>query len=230
MLTHGTQRNDEVARDPGRSSLACSRVCCGAKPHNACGRCRSHAIGRSPRARQQKPIPEEHRRHTKQLAQAPANSRVIVIGITDHSFTQPDILLSAEISAETSYFGERLNSARRQLVIAWKSQSAKLQPRYQLTDIMGALLLAAHMFHPDAKSRSKDSRHIFRHAPLYAGPKSGVDLSSPSFSQMSSQQTSVMPDLRRVRVFILGVDGTGNHWLLAEPLRVLDAISSVNTG
>jgi hypothetical protein len=34
---------------------------------------------------------------------------VTVIGITDHSFGKPDILLSARIPDDAGYFGERLD-------------------------------------------------------------------------------------------------------------------------
>ena len=146
---------------------------------------------------------------TTLLAHVPADSRVTVIGITDKSFAQPDILLSATIPANPGYFGERLNAARRQLVSTWKTRSAKLQPQYRYTDIIGALLLAEQVFHQQAEPGQKvliiysDMRH---HTPdLNLESISSI----PSFSQMSRLQKSAMPDLRGVRVFILGVDGAG---------------------
>jgi hypothetical protein len=64
------------------------------------------------------------------LAQIPAGSHVTVIGITDHSFTQPYMLLSASVPNDPGYFGERLGAARRELIRAWKQRSARLQPRF----------------------------------------------------------------------------------------------------
>ena len=73
------------------------------------------------------------------LAKSPAGSRISVIGITDHSFVQPYILLSARIPDDPGYFGERLNAARSQLVQAWKRRAAHLEPDFRETDILGAL-------------------------------------------------------------------------------------------
>jgi hypothetical protein len=102
---------------------------------------------------------------TKLLAQIPADSRVTVIGITDKSFAQPDILLSASISGDAGYFGERLNAARSGLVRAWKARSSRLKPEYRHTDIIGALLVASQVFgqHSDASNKMlvifSDMRH-----------------------------------------------------------------------
>jgi hypothetical protein len=43
---------------------------------------------------------------TKLLAQIPANSQVTIIGITDQSFSQSDILLSATVPDDPGYFGD----------------------------------------------------------------------------------------------------------------------------
>jgi len=59
---------------------------------------------------------------TKLLAEVPADSRVAIIGITDKSFAQPDILLAATIPGDAGYFGERLKSAQLELVRAWKAR------------------------------------------------------------------------------------------------------------
>jgi hypothetical protein len=83
---------------------------------------------------------------TRLLAQVPASSRITIIGITDHSFTQPNILLSATISDDPGYFGEKLASARAMLVRAWQARNRKLEPRFSQTDIIGALLLASQIF------------------------------------------------------------------------------------
>jgi hypothetical protein len=83
---------------------------------------------------------------TRLLAQVPADTRLTVIGITDHSFAQPYILLSATIPADPGYFGERLSSARNELVRIWKLRSAHLEPCFAATDILGAMQLASQIF------------------------------------------------------------------------------------
>jgi hypothetical protein len=84
------------------------------------------------------------------LSQVPAGSRFTVIGITDQSFTQPFILLSARTSDDPGFFAERLTSARTQLVRAWKVRAALLQPHFPHTDILGAIELASQLFEQEA--------------------------------------------------------------------------------
>ena len=144
---------------------------------------------------------------TKQLAQVPSDSRVTVIGITDRSFTQPDILVSATIPADPGYFGERLKAARSQLVSAWKTRSAKLSPHYPQTDILGALLLTKQIFdqHGNAARRTliiySDMRQSTRELNLEDVKR------PPTLAQVAG--TIQIADLRAVHVQILGVDGAG---------------------
>jgi hypothetical protein len=65
---------------------------------------------------------------TRLLASVPASTKVTVIGITENSFAQPYILLSATISDDQGYFGERLTAARQQLIDVWQKRSAQLEP------------------------------------------------------------------------------------------------------
>ena len=61
-----------------------------------------------------------------------------VLGITDNSFAQPYILLSADIGDDAGYFGEKLANARKQLVGSWQRRIEHLQSGFQHTDIVGA--------------------------------------------------------------------------------------------
>lgn len=70
-----------------------------------------------------------------------------VLGITDNSFAQPYILLSADIGDDAGYFGEKLANARKQLVGSWQRRIEHLQSGFQHTDIVGALLVADQLFH-----------------------------------------------------------------------------------
>lgn len=156
---------------------------------------------------------------TKQLAQAPADSRVTVIGITDHSFTQPNILLSATIPADPGYFGERLKMARSELVRTWKTRSLKLRPRYQYTDIIGVLLLAEMVF----KERSESDMKILV---IYSDMRHStpdLDLESvrevPSAVQMKISHQQSAGDLSEVQVFVAGVDEPGKSTDYWQSLR-----------
>jgi hypothetical protein len=157
---------------------------------------------------------------TKLLARVPADSRVTVIGITDKSFAQPDILLSATIPNDAGYFGERLKSAQLQLVRAWKARSAKLGPAFRQTDILGALMLAREIFDQQRNAKEKvlvifsDMRQQTRE----------LDLESPStvrgFDNIERMGTKIgTANLAGVHVHTLGVDGAGKSFLYWQDLR-----------
>src|SRR5262249_33371305 len=80
------------------------------------------------------------------LGQIATGTHVTIIAITDNSFTQPYGLLSASVASDEGYFGEKLSTARRQLVAAWKKKSQSLSPTFPKTDLIGAFLLAADIF------------------------------------------------------------------------------------
>ena len=89
------------------------------------------------------------------LASVPPDSRATVIGITDHSFTQPMIILSARIPADPGYFGQRLSAARRELTRAWAAKINTLAPGYKQTDVAGAFVLAGQIFDQASESKRK---------------------------------------------------------------------------
>lgn len=143
---------------------------------------------------------------TRLLSNVPSGTRVTVFGITDRTFTQPSILLSARISDDPGYFGERLVAARKQLLRTWIARSAKLVPRSRYTDVIGAFLLAAKIFEPEVADHKtlvvlSDMRHHTRE----------LDFESsavvPEFSQLAGKMKSPMADLRGVGVYVVGVDG-----------------------
>jgi hypothetical protein len=144
------------------------------------------------------------------LTQVPASSRVVVLGITDKSFTEPFILLAARVQDDPGYFGERLTAARSELVREWRRRSKSLTPRFPHTDIMGVLSLAKQVCDESPKSSRKvlvifsDMRH---HTP-------DVDLESdrsvpsvaPAGKQWKIDPPAMLPG---VEVYVLGVDGAG---------------------
>jgi len=145
---------------------------------------------------------------TKVLAQVPSSSRVTIIGITDQSFSQPDILLSATVPDDSGYFGERLTAARTELIRAWKSRSQQLQPGFSRTDILGALLVASEVFAGQAAVRQKvlvifsDMRN--------STPELSLDTPSgvSRFLQALTQRRVSVADLRTTDVYVFGVDAT----------------------
>ena len=142
------------------------------------------------------------------LVQAPADARITVIGITDQSFSQPYILLSARTSGERGCFGERLSAARNQLVSAWKVRSARLNPDFQHTDILGLLRLAGQIF---AQEPNNTARTLIVFSDMRQSTKElnlESSLSVPSKTAVEVQPVSVA-GLKNVQVFVLGVDGAG---------------------
>jgi hypothetical protein len=145
---------------------------------------------------------------TRILADIPAGASVSVIGITDRSFTEPYILLRAQVPRDPGYFGERLDSARRQLVGAWKTRTSRLDARFPETDIFGALALASHIL-GNRPGPSQDVLVIFSDM---RESTSELDLESsqtvPSYGTLA-KQCGALPDLSKVQVYVLGVDGAG---------------------
>lgn len=140
------------------------------------------------------------------LAQITAGAHVTVIGITDRSFTQPYILLSATIPDDTGYFGERLTVARQTLVRTWRQRSAQARPRYPATDVVGTLELAGQIFdqQPIAGNRMlvlfSDMRNHTKELDL----ESSVGITGAIYRLVPPA------DLKRVSVYVLGVDGAGS--------------------
>ncbi len=137
---------------------------------------------------------------TELLARVPANSHVTIIGITDHSFTQPDILLTAVIPTDAGYFGERLNAARTELVRAWRNKISKLSPEFRRTDISGALALAAQIFsrYP-ATQRKLLIYSDMRNSTPELNLEEGITLPKRSW-----QGGIAIADLHNVTVWVLG--------------------------
>jgi hypothetical protein len=150
-----------------------------------------------------------------ELAQVPAGTKVTVIGITESSFAQPDIILSAEVPEDEGYFKERLTAAREQLVSAWRERTAHLAPNSRHTDILGALMIAAELLENPPAARNvmivfSDMREA---TPL-------LDLETPKLVSVDSAMLKIeshgmLPDLRAADVYALGVDAAGksvDYW------------------
>jgi hypothetical protein len=163
------------------------------------------------------------------LSQVDAGSRVTVIGITDHSFAQPYILLSARVPDDAGYFGERLAAARNQLTRAWKQRSAHLTPGFQQTDILGALRLADELFdqQPDADRRTLVIFSDMRQS------TPDLDLESPNLLPPFATFTTrcgAIPRLRNVQSYVLGVDGAGRSSAYWQSLQCFWKDYFQNTG
>jgi hypothetical protein len=142
------------------------------------------------------------------LSEVPAGSRITVIGITDHSFAQPYILLSARVPGDSGYFGERLAAARSQLIRAWKLRSSHLAPQFQQTDILGALQLADQILsqEPDAGNKTIVIFSDMRQSTLDLNLEAPKIV--PPFATVTKRCGGV-PALQNVQGYVLGADGAG---------------------
>ena len=155
----------------------------------------------------------------KLLAQVPAGTSVTIIGITDKSFAQPDILLSATIPDDPGYFGERLKAAQHQFVRAWKSRSVQLKPEFRRTDVIGSLLLTGQIF---KQQNDRDKKVLVLLSDMRQSMPD-LNLESPSivptFAYVRKRTYIIPADLQRVHVYALAVDGSGKNLRYWESLR-----------
>lgn len=155
---------------------------------------------------------------TRLLAQIPAGSRLTIIGITDHSFAEPYILMSAHIPDQPGYFGERLNAARGQIVRVWTERTAHLTPSFLQTDIFGALELASQLF---AQQSDPSRKKLIIFSDMRESTPC-LDLGRATFVpafQSLANKCGEMPSLRDVRVYVAGADGAGKSMAYWQSLR-----------
>jgi hypothetical protein len=153
---------------------------------------------------------------TRLLSQVPAGTTVTVIGITDHSFSEPDVLLATSLPSDPGYFGERLRAAQNQLVQAWQQRSARLEPRFFYTDILGILLLASEIF---GEHNDNGPQELIIFSDMRQNTS---DLNLESATSRLLQKNGAKPKgihLRRVQVCVLGVDGAWRSIAYWQNLR-----------
>lgn len=153
------------------------------------------------------------------LAHLPAGSKSTVIGITDNSFAQPDILLSAEISGDEGYFKERLAAARHQVAGAWTQRAARLTPAFSRTDILGGLLVAGELFKqtPHARNILVIFSDMRQQTPALA-LESRKEIPADGLLAKVEQER-LLAALPGVEVYILGVDSAGKSVAYWTELR-----------
>jgi hypothetical protein len=148
------------------------------------------------------------------LAQIPAGTHITVLGITEQSFSQPYMLLSAELSPDEGYFKERLAAGRNQVVRAWQQRTVQLAARSKETDLLGAVTVASQLFQQDGRRNIlvifSDMRHY----------TAALDLERPNSiavagAMAAAEKRRLIPNLKDVEVYVLGADGAGktiSYW------------------
>lgn len=144
------------------------------------------------------------------LATLPAGTRVTIAGITDHSFVQPYILLSAQMGDDPGYFGERLARARGQVTAAWRARAKTARRDFPHTDILGALLLASQLF---AQSPPGNRRGLIIFSDMRQTTNDlnleGHSPKNPATPVATLRSRGLLANLDGVEVSALGVDGAG---------------------
>jgi len=153
------------------------------------------------------------------LASVPAGSRITVIGITDNSFTQPYVLLSARLDGNEGYFHERIANARQQLVAAWQRKSKDFASSFQQTDLLGALVVSSQLLQSKPGEHNvlvifSDMRHETRLLNL-----ARFSLVPADATLKKVQAAHLVADLKGVDVYALGVDGAGKSVAYWDSLR-----------
>ena len=138
------------------------------------------------------------------LGETSTGTKITIIGITENSYGDPALLLSARTPTDPGYFGEKIARARNELIRSWNTRTEKLEPRAKGTDILGAVLLAGELFKEDAKSTNNilvmysDMQNMTTDLDLeHSGRfKSQIGTLRPSSREM--------PAMKGVSVYILG--------------------------
>jgi len=141
-----------------------------------------------------------------QLAQVPPDTSVTVVGITDHSFTRPDILPSASLTADAGYLGERLKTGENGVGSCVEGPKRETIALLCSHGYSRSTALAGQIFNQHPSSNRKLILYSdMRQSTPELDMEGKSDL--PTVSEVT--QRSRAADLHDVRVFVLGVDGAG---------------------
>ncbi|GEM_PF-3047268 len=154
------------------------------------------------------------------LQSIPSGTHVTIIGITENSFSNPYLILRANLGSDEGYFGEKLARGRREIVRAWKARSLRLEPSCKHTDIFGALFLASELF-------SEDSSPSKRVLVIYSDMKQDT----PEFELRSSAKFSTAQELNiverkkfvaklsGVQVYLSGANAPQDRFIVARQIQ-----------
>ena len=154
------------------------------------------------------------------MRRAPVGAHLTIVGITENSFAQPYLLLSASVALDAGYFGEKLASARRHLETSWKNRSHDLAPSSFGTDLLGAFLVAGQIFQKAGAGRH-DVLVVF--SDMWQETREldferTTDLCAPETIE-KVRTRKLLSNLRDADVYALGVDAASrkkSDWVCAR--------------
>jgi hypothetical protein len=154
------------------------------------------------------------------IGHLPAGARFAVIAITDHSFSEPYILLQGQLPRNkgTLLFEDRVAIARNRLASKLRTELQAVKPRFRKTDILGAFVVAADILRPWPGRKVlvvlSDMRQATGDLNLERPPLIAV---APSLRRAEALVS--VPSLAHVEVYALGVDAEGKSVAYWRSLR-----------
>ena len=134
--------------------------------------------------------------------------RVVALAITESSFARPCILLEGTIPTDDRDLKPRVLAARDSLAKQWGAIADSLVPRYQASDVFGAIEYASMLFRGAASTPWLIILSDFRNSTptLNVEIMEAIDVEH-ALAQL--QNAGSIPNLRGVRVAVLGLHTDG---------------------
>jgi hypothetical protein len=144
------------------------------------------------------------------ISQLPPGAHITVLAITDHSFSQPYVLLEGALPRDKGplQFQDRIAMARAQIATELRRASESSPPKFPHTDMFGALIVTA-----DILRQSSGRKVLVMFSDMRQSTRE-LDLERPATIAIVqalriADQQRLVADLQGVDVYVLGVDASG---------------------
>ncbi|HEY4360073.1 MAG TPA: hypothetical protein VGN17_03855 [Bryobacteraceae bacterium] len=167
----------------------------------------------------------------KLLSELPAGSKFAVMAISESSFSSPRVLVSGRIPGDPGplQFLNRINLSRTNYVAQFKTATAAVNVSAQKTDIIGGFFVAS-----DFLRGSTGQRNIIALSDMRQSAKP-LDIETPKVVPVKTaletlEREHLIPDLRGVNIWLLGVDASGKDIAYISSLRAFWTAFCVKSG
>jgi hypothetical protein len=155
-------------------------------------------LSRSPQA-----LAADIRQADQALSETPLGACVLVAGITDDGFGASLALLETRLTRDPGWMNGNLNRAHALLHEAWKQKSAALAPRYQTSDIIGAIVHSVRQLGITAETPGDIL--VLTDARQSHGVNIGNIVKLPGDAVQQAKQHGLVADLSGARIAIAGL-------------------------
>lgn len=147
-----------------------------------------------------------------------AQDRVTVLAITESSFSRPRILLEGSIPTDDRELKPRVLAARDSLAKQWSAIADSLVPRYEVSDVLGAIEYASLLFKGVAGANWLIILSDYRNSTpgFNLEDMEAIEVES-SLARLGS--AGLIPNLRGVRVVVLGLHTEGKDMRYYESME-----------